>query len=382
MKCLASFQDLYVGLEPYRNNKQFGGGVIKKTAPAVFSLLAALELHPDNKRSGVFAPIGGFRAVSQAFLSLAKENGVKIEFNAAVTGVSDTGVYCKKAHSSDKSPETKGSVEDTFVEADLVIINADVPYAAKSLISSSDAPVKTKLTEKIDWDDSYDYSSGVIAFHWSVDKRLDGLNTHNVFLSAKNRSDAEQSWNALRRDAKQRPIKDQAFSFENMDPFNFYVHRAPQTDPTASPDDCDSIMVLVPTDVLVREDANAKLPKAIAIEKYKAQFSDDFIDTVKKSVLTRLSVIESLAGLKNHILDEVVDTPASYADMYNLGAGATFGLSHGFGQLSLTRPSAAFFEKSHKNIMCVGASSRPGNGVPLVLIGAKSVAQMAIERLK
>lgn len=52
MKALASFQDLYVGLEPYKNNNQIGGGVLKKSAPAVFGLLAALELHPTNDKAG------------------------------------------------------------------------------------------------------------------------------------------------------------------------------------------------------------------------------------------------------------------------------------------------------------------------------------------
>ena len=52
MRALASFQDLYVGLEPYTNDNQIGGGVIRKTAPAVFGLLAALELHPTNKKAG------------------------------------------------------------------------------------------------------------------------------------------------------------------------------------------------------------------------------------------------------------------------------------------------------------------------------------------
>ena len=52
MRALASFQDLYVGLEPYRNNEKLGGGVIRKTAPAVFGLLAALELHPTNDKAG------------------------------------------------------------------------------------------------------------------------------------------------------------------------------------------------------------------------------------------------------------------------------------------------------------------------------------------
>lgn len=52
MKALASFQDLYVGLEPYRNDNQLFGGVLRKTAPAVFGLLAALELHPTNEKAG------------------------------------------------------------------------------------------------------------------------------------------------------------------------------------------------------------------------------------------------------------------------------------------------------------------------------------------
>ena len=52
MKALASFQNLYVGLEPYRNDDQIGGGVLKKTAPAVFGLLAAIELHTTNKKAG------------------------------------------------------------------------------------------------------------------------------------------------------------------------------------------------------------------------------------------------------------------------------------------------------------------------------------------
>ena len=53
--------------------------------------------------------------------------------------------------------------------------------------------------------------------------------------------------------------------------------------------------------------------------------------------------------------------------------------SHGFNQLSLTRPSAECREI--KNVLFVGASSRPGNGVPLVLIGAKSVAEKAMKRI-
>ncbi|KAL3938415.1 MAG: hypothetical protein SGARI_001751, partial [Bacillariaceae sp.] len=52
LKALASFQDLYVGLEPYKNPNLLAGGILKSTAPAVFGLLAAIELHPSNEKAG------------------------------------------------------------------------------------------------------------------------------------------------------------------------------------------------------------------------------------------------------------------------------------------------------------------------------------------
>ena len=52
MQALASFQDLYVGLEPFRNDDKPFGGVAQTTAPAVFGLLAAIELHPRNDKAG------------------------------------------------------------------------------------------------------------------------------------------------------------------------------------------------------------------------------------------------------------------------------------------------------------------------------------------
>lgn len=54
--------------------------------------------------------------------------------------------------------------------------------------------------------------------------------------------------------------------------------------------------------------------------------------------------------------------------------------SHGFAQLSLTRPGPA--SSGLPNVFYCGASTRPGNGVPLVLIGAKQVAEKAIRTLR
>ena len=53
--------------------------------------------------------------------------------------------------------------------------------------------------------------------------------------------------------------------------------------------------------------------------------------------------------------------------------------SHGFGQLSLTRPGHR--SNDADNVFFVGASTRPGNGVPLVLIGAKQLAKKVLQKI-
>lgn len=370
LKAMASFQDLYVGLEPYKNDQQLGGGVLRKTAPAVFGLLAALELHPTNDKAGVFAPVGGFRQVAESMYQLCLDNDVKVKFDTSVTRVTNDGVHFI-SKGNDENVERSG-----FLPADLVISNADVPFATETILSSLSP---SNDGDKYDWNDKFDYSSGVIAFHWSFSQQLEALNTHNVFMSAKDSKSAVSSWSVLRDGDTEGDSTSTNKSLKGQ-PFNFYVHRASCTDETAAPPGCDSIMVLVPCRGLVRKPELASLPRDEAISKYKQQFDEDLISDVREAVMERLSVLEGLGSLHDNLLDEVIDTPGTYADYYNVGGGVPFGLSHGLGQLSLTRPGAE--PSTHDNVLFVGASSRPGNGVPLVLIGAKLVAQKAIKKLQ
>ena len=317
MIALASFQDLYVGLEPYANEKQIGGGVLRKTAPAVFGLLAALELHPTNNKCGVFAPVGGFRQVSESMYQLCQDCGVKFLFDTSVTNINDNGVRLK--HKSDS----------TFLPGDLMICNADLPFATQTIASNSN-PATTE--EIYDWDDKFDYSTGVIAFHWSVSKELHSLNTHNVFMSAKTKEEAKHSWNVLRNATAQHSV-----DFTDNRPFNFYVHRAGKTDASAAPTDCDAVMVLVPSLPLQRNKRVSLLPRDEAINEYKRQFDDKIVSSVRNSILKRLAVVKGLEDLKDYIIDEIVDTPGSYADYYNVAAGVPFGLVRKCSVLTILR---------------------------------------------
>jgi phytoene dehydrogenase-like protein len=156
-----------------------------------------------------------------------------------------------------------------FQKADVIVVNADLPYAEQSLLTSkeqheSKSTVRTDFNSshhplkgppastghrmeqqhdvstsipketrhiKYDWNDRYQFSSGVIAFHWSVNQSLEELNTHNVFLSASNRTSAYQSWNYVRNAT----LPTSSMMTNVHEPFNFYVHRASKTDPSAAP---------------------------------------------------------------------------------------------------------------------------------------------------
>jgi hypothetical protein len=84
-------------------------------------------------------------------------------------------------------------------------------------------------------------------------------------------------------------------------------------------------MVLVPCPALTRDERLASLPRDEAIDAYKRQFGREVVDA-RNAVFQRLSVLKDLENLEDSILDEVIDTPGSYTNYYNVGVGVPFGL--------------------------------------------------------
>jgi phytoene dehydrogenase-like protein len=190
-------------------------------------------------------------------------------------------------------------------------------------------------------------SAGVIAFNWAVPAAsLGPLVHHNVFLSG----DFATSWRRARSPS------------ELLTNPNFYVHVPSMTDASAAPAGCHSVMVLLPV-------ANIQ----------ERSGDDDYSDLVAAG---RAAVLRTLcaAGAPDlarpgAILHETVIAPPEWRERYGLTAGAAFGLSHGLDQLSLLRPGPE--DGKLPGLYFVGASARPGNGVPLVMMGA----DMAVGRV-
>ena len=92
----------------------------------------------------------------------------------------------------------------------------------------------------------------------------------------------------------------------------------------------------------------------------------------KEKIYDLLEERAGISDIRRHVVYEKIKTPQDWLTDYNLEEGAAFGLGHGIFQVGYFRPPMA--SKAVPNLYFVGASTRPGTGVPLVTIGAKLVA--------
>eukprot|EP00884_Botryococcus_braunii_P007059 jgi/Botrbrau1/16354/Bobra.178_1s0007.1 len=301
-------------------------GLTPYTAPAVFSLLLATEV-----AQGVWYPIGGFGKVRDSLAEAVSSSGAHIRCGAEVQEINCslgrvTGVTL-----------TSGE----HVPADIVLANRDLPAAYELVRGPYAEQQRDKLAKKR-------YSAGVISFYWSLDRTFPHLQHHNIFLSG----DYEKSW--------QRAISGSSLPERP----NFYVHCPARTDPSVCPADCDSVMILLPV---------ANLQETAASE-YEA------LVQLGRERIVKAFREAGVGDVLPHIVEETVRTPGDWQDLYSLQYGAAFGLDHGLDQLSIFRPSNK--DNKVKGLYFVGASTRPGNGVPLVMLGAAQVADRILRDLR
>lgn len=282
------------------------------------------------------------RLLGRGWAGSSRATGSAADGRAVVAGIpaNSAGGATGSTAGGTSSRKVAGSMEGGPV--------TEIGGASGQGVPGLDDPVRRYAAKRYEQLGRLQYSSGVIAYNWSVGQRFEQLQHHNVFLS----DEYEESWSqaAEWQQLRRRP--------------NFYAHVPSRTDPTAAPPDGDSIMVLLPV-------ANMQ-------QAHQAQYSE-LVDVGRQRILDTFR--ESGVGdIGPHIRHEFVITPDQWALRYGLRYGAAFGLSHGLDQLSLFRPGTK--DGRIGGLYYVGASTRPGNGVPLCLIGAKLTAQRVLQDMR
>jgi phytoene desaturase len=166
---------------------------------------------------------------------------------------------------------------------------------------------------------------------------LRNLLHHNVFFGSDFRRNLEQVFSRL----------------ELPDEPAFYAAISGRSDPDRAVPGHENLYVLVPCPNLDRA------------------WSDGDGRTLQDRVFGRLQREAGFDEGRIRALKAI--TPRDWESDLNLERGAAFGLSHHFGQSAYFRPSNR--SRSNRGLYFVGASTIPGNGLPMVLISAELLEQ-------
>jgi phytoene desaturase (3,4-didehydrolycopene-forming) len=284
--------------------------------------------------------------VVEALVNIGVRLGVEYRFNSPIDQIQLAGDG-KRATGVTFQEEGKEPLN-----ADLVICNADLTYAYNELLPPT--ALARSLAKR-------EASCSSISFYWALDRQFLELTPHNIFLA----EDYRESFDSI---FKKHLIPDQP---------SFYVNVPSRVDPSAAPQGCDSIVVLVPVGHLF--DSKSDTHKGSENTPGVSQDWNAMVAAARTTVLNTIQARLNIS-LGPHIIDEVVNTPPSWRTSFNLDRGAILGLSHSFFNVLSFRPRTK--HSTVKDLYFVGASTHPGTGVPIVLAGAKIVCEQVLEDLR
>ncbi|MGH4118909.1 phytoene desaturase family protein [Clostridium sp.] len=302
------FQALYVGISP------FNGPNIYTIVPTISELYGVWHL-----KGGMYSYI---KALEKLIYELGGtiETETNIEEILILDGVA-TGI------------KTSNKIE----KSDIVICNADFPYAVTELIKDK--------KDKGEYDDEkvskMKYSCSTFIMYLGLNKKYPRLQVHNLFLGEDFKKNVEAPFEGK---LPEKP--------------SLYIYCPSRIDETMAPIDKENlnIMVRVPNLLFEAIHWDVKL-KGI----------------LRKQILETLSRISGLEDVEEHIIYENYLTPKDLKDSFNSYGGTAFGLSHTLTQTNYFRPHLKL--KEVKNLYFVGSSVHPGTGVSMVLISSKLVAE-------
>ncbi len=292
-------------------------GLSPKAAPAVYSLLPYTELE-----EGIWFPRGGMYQIVRKLTELARDVGVEIHTQAQVDQIV-----------VDDGRATGVRVGREVVGADVIVSNADLCYTYEHLLPEGSAG--GLLSRRLP---HLNQGSSAYLLFIGAAHSYPGTAHHTVFLS----SNIDENYRAVFDDHRL-----------PHDP-SMYICIANRTDTTLSPAGRDGLYVLVPV-----------------------PHTTPHIDWRRDEPSFRRRVMKRLDSLGFQDIESATFvrscTPDQLGNDYNLTGGSAFGLSHNFWQVGYMRPS----NKSPRipNMYFVGASTVPGGGVPMVIIGSRLTAQ-------
>ena len=308
-----TFQSKYLGMSPFK-------------CPSLFSILSYLE-----HEYGVFHPIGGCGAVSEAMAACARRLGVTFHLGEAVEGLTFTGRRATGLRTA--------AGRSTFF-FDAVMVNADFARAMTRLVPPelrrrwSDKKIARKR-----------FSCSTFMLYLGLEGRCDDLAHHTIYLPT--------DYAGVLADIETR----HRLSAEPA----VYVQNACATDPSLAPPGHSTLYALVP---VTHQHPNVDWATA----------AGPFREVVLRT-LERLGVPD----LRRRIRAERVVTPAEWDAGMEIHLGATFNLAHNLGQMLHRRPQNRFEDVD--GVYLTGGGTHPGSGLPVIYESARISSRLLLADL-
>ncbi len=297
--------------------------------PGMFTILAYGEL-----AYGLWLPQGGVYGLVAGIAQLARELGVEVCTNSRVAKILTrngrvTGVAL-----------AAGRID----EAEIVVSNVDVPTTDTELVQTENGlgdklrrrAARTKMTP------------GVVTFYWGVRGPVAGLGHHTIFLPLDSRASFAD---LLQRKRVPRELP-------------FYTSVPSATDASLAPTGDTTLFVLAPTPLL------SEMPATDWAEETQR---------IKEQVLTTLARHDVIIEPARICVEEIY-TPVEWRRRFGLYDGSAFGAAHTLRQIGPFRRKN--FSQEIAGLYYAGASTTPGTGMPMVVIGGRLVAERIVSHVR
>ena len=291
------------------------------TLPGLFSILPYGEL-----AYGLWLPAGGIYGLVEAIERLATDLGVRILKRHRVRRivVQDGGVTGLEFADGAKA------------NWPVVVSNVDVPTTREELLGNGAGNRRIAMTP------------GVITFYWGIRGKVKGLQHHTIFLP----DDFKDTFEDLLT-RKRIP--------ENLP---FYISVPSDTDPSLAPPGDTTAFALVPTPRL-SELGNIDWTAAVG--------------SLRVKILARLRA-HGVEIDPARMAVEKVWTPETWGNAFGLYDGSAFGATHSLFQLGPFR--SRNYDRRIRGLYYVGASTTPGTGLPLVVLGGEMTAKRILSHVR
>jgi phytoene desaturase len=292
--------------------------------PSLFSILSFLEYE-----YGVWHPIGGCAAVSEGMARIAAEMGVSFHLGEEVKEVLFDGNRAVGVRT-----------DEGEYRADALVINADFAHAMTKLVPDH---LRRQWTDKKIAKKKF--SCSTFMMYLGIDGHYDAVPHHTIYTAA--------DYVENLKDIESRHIL-------SADP-SIYVQNPCVTDASLAPKGMSTLYVLAP---VTHKTDNVGWAK----------------DTpqVRARVLKQLPKI-GIEGVEKRIRFEKLVTPADWEHSYAVYRGATFNLTHNFGQMLHLRPRNRFDELG--SVYLVGGGTHPGSGLPVIYESARITSRLLLNDL-